>query len=82
MAQDFQKYTQNVSGAFSVNELCVACNACVEDAPLFFSMNDQDEHAYVSLQPTKANEITLCEEALEICPVGAIESSSSSNHRR
>ena len=35
-------------------------------------MNDEEGHAYVAKQPTKAEEFKECENALEQCPVGAI----------
>ena len=35
-------------------------------------MNDIDGHAYVFFQPENSDEVKLCDEALEICPVEAI----------
>jgi NitT/TauT family transport system substrate-binding protein len=57
---------------YKVTEECISCHACVEVADKNFKMGD--EFAYVYKQPKNKEEESLCEEALEICPVGAIES--------
>ncbi len=67
-----KKWPENVPGLFFVDDQCIACDACVITAPNFFSMNDQDGHAYVSLQPKTQSEINECNQALEECPVEAI----------
>jgi NitT/TauT family transport system substrate-binding protein len=56
---------------YKVTEECISCHACVEVAENNFKMGD--EIAYVYKQPENEEEESLCEEALEICPVGAIE---------
>lgn len=72
MADKKSKFKQNAPGKFYVDELCIACDACTIDAPHFFEMNNDEEHAFVKLQPRTDKEIKLCEEALENCPVAAI----------
>ena len=72
MADKDSKVKENKDGAYYVDDQCIACDACVVEAPLFFRMNDQDGHAFVFNQPTNQKEIDLCELALEGCPVGAI----------
>jgi ferredoxin len=72
MADKSAKFDQNVAGAFYVDDQCIACDACVVEAPRFFEMNDEDGHAFVKLQPGSAEEIQECIDALEACPVGAI----------
>ena len=74
MADKKSKWTQNADGKFYVDDQCIACDACVVEAPGFFAMNDTDGHAYVKLQPSKAHEIEECLSALEACPVEAIGS--------
>jgi ferredoxin len=72
MANNKAKFLQNVPGAFYVDDQCIACDACVVEAPRFFTMNHQEGHAYVSLQPSTVEEVKNCIEALEACPVEAI----------
>ncbi len=72
MAQKSAKFSDNVAGKFYVDDQCIACDACVVEAPKFFIMNDNDGHAYVTKQPTTQEEIKECENALAACPVEAI----------
>jgi ferredoxin len=44
----------------------------VDTAPENFKMNEDDSNAYVYKQPENDEEIELCEEALDACPVNAI----------
>lgn len=72
MADKTVKWKQNASGAFYVDEQCIACDACVIEAPLFFAMNKDEGHAYVIKQPQTPHELENCKEALNGCPVDAI----------
>jgi len=72
MADKKAKQAQNVSGKYYVDDQCIACDVCCVEAPASFMMNDEEGHAYVAKQPTKAEEFKECENALEQCPVGAI----------
>ena len=72
MADKSARWEQNVDGKYYVDDQCIACDACVVEAPGFFEMNDDDGHAYVSKQPSDKSEIDDCENALAACPVGAI----------
>ncbi len=74
MADKTAKWDENVPGKFYVDDQCIACDACVMEAPDFFVMNDDDGHAYVCKQPSNEAEEKLCQEALEACPVEAIGS--------
>lgn len=74
MADKKSKWSENTSGQFYVDDQCIACDACVVEAPRFFVMNDTDGHAYVKLQPKTTKEIEECLSALEACPVEAIGS--------
>lgn len=74
MANKKFKWTENANGKFYVDEQCIACDACVVEAPEFFEMNDEDGHAFVKLQPKNAKEIEECLSALDACPVEAIGS--------
>ena len=66
------KNSDNVLGLFFVDDQCIACDACVNEAPNFFRMNDLHGHAFVFNQPSKSEDISTCETAMEICPVEAI----------
>jgi ferredoxin len=72
MADKNSRYQQNIKGKYFVDDQCIACDACVMEAPGFFAMNDDDGHAYVYKQPQSASEIEDCENALNACPVEAI----------
>lgn len=74
MADKKTKWNQNASGQFYVDAQCIACDACVVEAPKFFTMNDADGHAYVKHQPQDPTEVLECLSALETCPVEAIGS--------
>ncbi len=72
MADVSLKVEKNVDGPYFVDEQCIACNACVVEAPAFFEMDDDNCYAFVSKQPTTEQEIELCENAISVCPVEAI----------
>lgn len=72
MADRNSKFKENAEGAFYVDDQCIACDACVMEAPNFFEMNDVDGHAFVKKQPKSDAEMKECIEALEACPVEAI----------
>lgn len=61
---------------YKVTEECISCHACVEVAKDNFDMGE--EIAYVYKQPVNEDEERLCREALEVCPVNAIESEDNS----
>lgn len=72
MADRSAKFPNNVKGKFYVDEQCIACDACVNEAPDNFTMDDDEGHSYVSRQPESPEEIEACKAALEACPVEAI----------
>lgn len=78
MANPKMKHKLNVPGAWFCTdpdddngEGCIACNVCYTGAPDFFK-EDEDGNAYVGKQPTTPDEIALCQEQLEACPVNSI----------
>lgn len=80
---DFKfKVKENAQGMFYVDDQCIACDACVVEAPNFFSMNDIDGYAFVSNQPQSEKEISSCFRALEACPVDAIGNDSNYLEKR
>ncbi|MHC4473714.1 MAG: ferredoxin [Planctomycetota bacterium] len=72
MADATDKCEENVPGKYYVDNNCSACMVCTESAPDHFKMTDDEEHAFVSKQPTTPEEEELCQEALEECPEESI----------
>ncbi len=57
---------------FKVNEECISCGACIEIAPNNFEFGE-NSLAFVKKQPENEQELKATEEAMNVCPVGAIE---------
>ena len=74
MADKSQKWPESVPGKFYVDNQCIDCDLCRETAPNFFTRNDDGGYSYVSAQPQAEEDVKLCMEALEGCPVEAIGS--------
>ena len=74
MAEVANKYPENVTGTFYVDDQCIDCDLCRETAPANFTRNDDGGHSYVHKQPESPEEEALCKEAMEGCPVEAIGS--------
>lgn len=72
MADKSTKNESNVAGKYYVDDQCIACDACVAEAPDFFEMNDDEGYAFVKKQPSNDEETEQCENALGACPVEAI----------
>jgi ferredoxin len=72
MADKTQKKPDNVGGRFFVDDQCIDCDLCRETAPAFFKRNEDGGYSYVYRQPSTSEEIALCTEALDGCPVEAI----------
>ena len=72
MADKNDKWDENVGGKFYVDQQCIDCDLCRETAPDFFTRNDDGGYSFVHKQPSTEEEIALCQEALEGCPVEAI----------
>ena len=72
MANKVEKWPTNIAGKFYVDQQCIDCALCRETAPAFFTRNDEGGHSFVFKQPTAEEDIALCMEALEGCPVEAI----------
>ena len=66
-----QKLPQNVPGKFYVTDDCLACEACQYVAPNNFRYGEYGM-SYVFKQPTTAEELRQCEEAMDGCPLAAI----------
>lgn len=72
MATFSDRYPDNIPGAYYVDDQCIDCDLCRETAPANFTRNDDGGHSYVYKQPENDDEVALCIEAMEGCPVEAI----------
>lgn len=72
MADIANKVNESVAGKFFVDDQCIDCDLCRETAPDHFRRSDDGGYSYVYNQPKSQEEIDLCMEALEGCPVEAI----------
>jgi ferredoxin len=72
MADIANKYPENVTGKYYVDNQCIDCDLCRETAPDNFTRNDDGGYSYVFKQPTTPEEEAQCKEAKEGCPVEAI----------
>lgn len=66
------KLPDNTPGKFYVDRQCIDCDVCRDTSPANFTRNDENGYSYVYKQPQTPEEIALCEEALNACPVEAI----------
>ena len=72
MADIEYKYKDNVDGRYFVDEQCIDCNLCREEAPKNFTRQEELGHSYVYKQPEDEEEEEMCKNAMEFCPVEAI----------
>lgn len=72
MADAENRYSQNVTGRFYVDDQCIDCDLCRETAPANFKRDEDGGHSFVFKQPESPEEEALCKEAMEGCPVEAI----------
>ena len=72
MADKEAKLEENVPGKFYVDDTCIDCDACRASAPDDYARNDDAGYSYVSKQPENDEEMQLCIDAMEGCPVESI----------
>jgi len=72
MAELEDKYEENVTGKYFVDEQCIDCDLCRETAPQNFKRSEDGGYSYVYKQPENEEEEEFCKEAMEGCPVEAI----------
>ena len=72
MADKEDKWAENVEGKFYVDEQCIDCDLCRETTPDNFTSEMDGGYSYVYKQPENEEELELCVEAMEGCPVEAI----------
>ena len=57
---------------FYVDKSCIDCDVCRDTSPSNFRRNDDNGYSYVYKQPETPEELALCKEAFDACPVEAI----------
>ena len=72
MADLSERYQDNVDGRYFVDEQCIDCNLCREEAPKNFTRQEELGYSYVYKQPEGEDEEEMCKNAMEFCPVEAI----------
>ncbi|MDQ4121930.1 MAG: ferredoxin [Acidobacteriota bacterium] len=72
MAEFEDKLPENVPGRFYVDRNCIDCDVCRDLSPKNFTRENENGYSYVYRQPASSEELELCEEAMNICPVEAI----------
>lgn len=72
MADKDDKWPENVKGKYYVDEQCIDCDLCRETAPNNFTRDEDGGYSFVYKQAETDEEIELCNEAMEGCPVEAI----------
>lgn len=72
MAEFANRYQENISGKYYVDDQCIDCDLCRETAPDNFTRSDDEGYSYVFKQAESKEEDLLCQEAMEGCPVEAM----------
>ena len=72
MADNNSKQPLNAPGAFYVDETCIDCDLCRENAPEFFARDEDAVASYVYAQPQSNEDIEKALEALDGCPTESI----------
>ena len=58
--------------SFYCDNACIHCDVCQENGPDNFRSSDDKKHSICFKQPASEEELKLCYQAMECCPVGAI----------
>jgi len=72
MAEISDRYQDNVAGKYFVDQECIDCDLCREEAPANFTRQEEEGYSYVYKQPENEEEEEMCKKAMEGCPVEAI----------
>ena len=73
MTTDAERYPDNAEGPYFTTRDCVLCHTCHESAPEHFDMSPDGDHMIVIRQPRTETETMLCNQAMEGCPMDAIQ---------
>ena len=63
---------ENVPGKWYVDNTCVPCSNCLEEAPTLLKYNADQTYVFFAKQPATPEEEAAAQKALEICPTGSI----------
>jgi ferredoxin len=72
MADKNSKLPENVPGKWYVDDTCVPCSNCLEEAPTLLKYNADQTYVFFAKQPATPEEEAAAQKALEICPTGSI----------
>lgn len=72
MADPNDRVPENTPGNWYVDSQCIDCDLCRTTAPSNFKQNPDEGYSFVYKQPEGEEELKLCQEAMEECPVEAI----------
>src|ERR1700679_3944769 len=74
MADKNDKLPENVPGKYYDDKTCTPCHTCMEVAGVdaLLKYNDDETYVYFHKQPATEAETNIAEDALAICPTGAI----------
>ena len=70
---EHRKLSANVAGKFYVTDDCDGCAYCASVAPENFDFDKATNTYYISKQPETPSELEFVLEAMEDCPVDAIQ---------
>jgi ferredoxin len=71
--KDLKKLPGNVPGKYYVTEECDGCAYCASVAPENFEFDKATNTYYVAKQPMSSDELEVVQEAMEDCPVDAVQ---------
>jgi ferredoxin len=72
MADKDNRNESNIAGLYYVDDSCIDCDMCRENAESFFRRDDDIGLSIVFRQPLTADEIAIADAALENCPTQSI----------
>lgn len=72
MSDSNDRVKDNVAGSWYVDSQCIDCDLCRTTAPANYKQNPDEGYSFIYKQPENEEEIKLCQQALEECPVEAI----------
>lgn len=72
MADKTNRLHSNAPGRYYVDDTCIDCDMCREQAPLIFVRDDEVGMSYVLRQPETDAETAQAEEAMLSCPTQTI----------
>lgn len=72
MADKANKQSENVPGKWYVDNTCVPCNSCMDEAPNLLKYSADETYVYFTKQPATPEESVTAQRALDICPTGSI----------